>query len=162
MPPQTGPLFLPGPEPCSSAWRCPTVSLRDETGRDDSRSTGRKAKAETNEEHPTDCLNMLRFPGSITKLLQNAGMPLEEIPGFQQQIREDVVSKDMRVYHPRKPFAPPPSSPPPPNHLLGPWSGISAPACPFFRAWLTDSLFFFINVQCTSSMGENRRPRPRK
>ncbi|PSR80315.1 S-adenosyl-L-methionine-dependent methyltransferase [Coniella lustricola] len=37
---------------------------------------------------------------SITKLLQNAGMPVEDIPAFQQRIREDVISKHMRVYHP--------------------------------------------------------------
>ncbi|KAF3768137.1 hypothetical protein M406DRAFT_106901 [Cryphonectria parasitica EP155] len=46
------------------------------------------------------CLNMLKFPGSITKLLQSAGIPPDEIPAFQQQIREDVTSRHMRVYHP--------------------------------------------------------------
>lgn len=50
----------------------------------------------------TDCLNLLRFSGSITKMLESGGMPLEDIPGFQEQMRYDITSSAMRVYHPRE------------------------------------------------------------
>lgn len=49
-----------------------------------------------------DCLNLLRFAGSITKLLESGGMPLEDIPAFQEQMRLDITSASMRVYHPRE------------------------------------------------------------
>lgn len=45
---------------------------------------------------------MLRFPASITKMLQSVGMAPEEIPAFQEQIRHDVTSLHMKVYHPRE------------------------------------------------------------
>ncbi|KAJ4393126.1 hypothetical protein N0V93_002333 [Gnomoniopsis smithogilvyi] len=48
------------------------------------------------------CLNLLRFAGSITKMLESGGMPLEDIPGFQEQMRHDITSPAMRVYHPRE------------------------------------------------------------
>lgn len=49
-----------------------------------------------------DCLNLLRFAYSIGKLLALAGMPVEDIPAFQERIRHNVTYRFMRVRHPRK------------------------------------------------------------
>lgn len=48
------------------------------------------------------CLNFLKWAGGTTKLLQAGGVPTEEIPRFQDQLRYDVTSQRMRVYIPRE------------------------------------------------------------
>lgn len=37
-----------------------------------------------------------------TKLLEAAGMPTEEIPGFMDEVGNNVTHKSMRAYTPRK------------------------------------------------------------
>lgn len=49
-------------------------------------------------------LNGLRFVNSLDKLLEKAGVPLDEIPEFKEQIRWDLTSINMRVYVPGKLF----------------------------------------------------------
>lgn len=43
-------------------------------------------------------LDYLKFLGGTTKLLAAAGMPLEEIPGFLDRVKEDIMDPNMRVY----------------------------------------------------------------
>lgn len=46
------------------------------------------------------CLNFLKFAGAFTKLLEAGGLPTDEIPQFQDQLRYDFTSQHMRVYVP--------------------------------------------------------------
>lgn len=43
-------------------------------------------------------LDWIKFLGGSTKLLEAAGMPLGEIPGFLEEVEHDVLDRNMRVY----------------------------------------------------------------
>lgn len=43
-------------------------------------------------------LDWVKFLGGSTKLLEAAGVPLEEIPGFLERVRSDILDRNMRVY----------------------------------------------------------------
>lgn len=43
-------------------------------------------------------LNWLRFLGGTTKLLAAGGVPLEKIPMLLEEARQDITSRNMRVY----------------------------------------------------------------
>lgn len=43
-------------------------------------------------------LDILKFLGGATKLLVAGGLGLDEIPAFLEQVRLDVLNRDMRVY----------------------------------------------------------------
>jgi hypothetical protein len=45
-------------------------------------------------------LNALRFTSNMPKLLEKGGLPVEDIPAFQAQVRSDITTAEMRVYHP--------------------------------------------------------------
>lgn len=43
-------------------------------------------------------LDWIKFLGGATKLLAAAGVALEEIPGFLERVRDDILDQNMRVY----------------------------------------------------------------
>lgn len=47
-------------------------------------------------------LDVMKGVRGTTKLLEAAGMPLEEIPGFMDEVCESVTYKDLRAYSPRE------------------------------------------------------------
>lgn len=46
--------------------------------------------------------DMMKFVPATTKITQASGMPLEEIPAFQERVLECVTRFSMRVYNPCK------------------------------------------------------------
>lgn len=49
--------------------------------------------------------NAMKFVPASTKLIEASGMPLEEIPAFQERVLESYMRESMRMYYPSKSLA---------------------------------------------------------